>query len=360
MDRQELMYHLEEPTSLEGYFQMFSRELGKDLAVSLKDEPIICPRTFALEAPAFSHNYLWNGDRGGFACLADMNYVRHWTENGSFAIANKDITLQKAPRYMLIDNVELNTLSITYVLKGKCSFTANGHTFQLEEGNSVFFATRTLCSVYPFSERDVAINISLHAGAVGRLRNLLASNRTISKFIANSLLTEFASKVLVVKAPSDKRLAGLVLDMMIEQEAQRPLSDCMIVSLFELFIYALVSDYDGLTVFVDKQTKTSGLISSIISYMNDHLSDITLESLADRFCLSPSYISKILKQSTNKNYIQTLTDIRLDRAKELLQIESINVDDVARRVGYSDPRQLRRVFKKEFGVTPGEFCGDRF
>ncbi|TXK82642.1 response regulator [Paenibacillus sp. N3.4] len=87
---------------------------------------------------------------------------------------------------------------------------------------------------------------------------------------------------------------------------------------------------------------------------------ITLQQTARELSVNPSYLSHIFKKETGKTFIEYLTDIRLDKAWEMLGdlppdgSFSFKVVDVSQKVGYADPYYFSRCFKKKFGVVPSK------
>ena len=105
--------------------------------------------------------------------------------------------------------------------------------------------------------------------------------------------------------------------------------------------------------YTDSQEK---IIKRSIEYIkNNFKGDLTLEIVADYACVSPYYFSKIFKKFTGTNYIDYLTDIRIEKAKEMLRDGRVAVKDVCFNVGYNDPNYFSRVFKKIVGLSPKEF-----
>lgn len=82
---------------------------------------------------------------------------------------------------------------------------------------------------------------------------------------------------------------------------------------------------------------------------------ICLRSVASEVGLSPAYFSALFKRESGVNFIDYLTDVRMDKAKELLCCTSMQVSQIAARVGFSDYRYFGRIFKKTTGMTPVEF-----
>ena len=75
--------------------------------------------------------------------------------------------------------------------------------------------------------------------------------------------------------------------------------------------------------------------------------------------ISPYYFSKIFKEDTGENFIEYLTNIRIEKAKELLSGSDYSMKEICAMVGYSDPNYFSRTFKKNVGVTPTEYKESR-
>ena len=71
--------------------------------------------------------------------------------------------------------------------------------------------------------------------------------------------------------------------------------------------------------------------------------------------LSPYYFSKLFKEETGENFIEYLTKLRIQKAKELLVDKEKSMKEICGQVGYSDPNYFSRIFKKSVGVTPTEY-----
>lgn len=98
------------------------------------------------------------------------------------------------------------------------------------------------------------------------------------------------------------------------------------------------------------------VIHQSIQYVSTHYSQrITLEELAGRVYLSPSYFGRIFKQETGESFTGYLNRIRIERSKELLVQPNIRLTDVAQLVGFEEQSYFCRVFKKLVGMTPGAY-----
>lgn len=86
----------------------------------------------------------------------------------------------------------------------------------------------------------------------------------------------------------------------------------------------------------------------------NYMKDISLEQVAEYVGISSFYLSRLLKHQTYKNFVELLTDIRIEHAVKLIEEEDFTVKDIGSRVGYQSPTYFYKVFKKNTGMTVGE------
>lgn len=96
------------------------------------------------------------------------------------------------------------------------------------------------------------------------------------------------------------------------------------------------------------------VVEQLVNYFEEHYAEkISLDQIAENMYLSPFYISRIFKSETGDTPIHHLINIRLDRAKELLeQGKSGSIQEVAAMVGYDDVYHFSKLFKKRYGIPP--------
>ena len=87
---------------------------------------------------------------------------------------------------------------------------------------------------------------------------------------------------------------------------------------------------------------------------------MTLDDLAERLHLSPSYTSRLFKEVMGRSFATYVSDLRMERALALLlETESMTVEELARHVGYSDPAYFSRLFKERTGLSPRDYARSR-
>ncbi|MCD9024189.1 response regulator transcription factor [Cohnella silvisoli] len=93
-----------------------------------------------------------------------------------------------------------------------------------------------------------------------------------------------------------------------------------------------------------------------MAYIQTHYGeDISLTQLAQKYHLTPAYLSDIFKEVVGMNFVSYLTKVRMAKAGEFLKLYGIQVGQIAGLVGYEDERYFSTLFKKTYGITPTEF-----
>ena len=95
------------------------------------------------------------------------------------------------------------------------------------------------------------------------------------------------------------------------------------------------------------------MIHQSIQYLNTHYNEhITLEDMARKVYLSPSYFSRIFKKETGISFSSYLNRVRIEHSKELLRHQNLRLTDIALLSGFEDQSYFTKVFKKVTGTTP--------
>ncbi|MNI18691.1 HTH-type transcriptional regulator YesS [compost metagenome] len=97
------------------------------------------------------------------------------------------------------------------------------------------------------------------------------------------------------------------------------------------------------------------IVEKVVLYLHEHyMTGLSLESCADMFGTSPYTLSRAFKQIVGINFIDYLTNLRIENAKKLLKDSDLKINEVAEKVGYQHS-YFNRLFKKYEGITPSRY-----
>lgn len=107
----------------------------------------------------------------------------------------------------------------------------------------------------------------------------------------------------------------------------------------------------------DNTTKT--IINKAKQYIMDNYQnpDLSVEMICRQLHMSPAYFSTVFKKETGQAYIAYLTEVRLNKAVELLNTTDDKTYIIASKVGYQEQNYFSYVFKKRFGISPTKYRG---
>ncbi|MFC7322529.1 response regulator transcription factor [Halobacillus campisalis] len=107
-------------------------------------------------------------------------------------------------------------------------------------------------------------------------------------------------------------------------------------------------------VLAEKKQNCPPDLKRLMQYIEEHYAEpITLTTLADYFHFNPSYLSSYFSTHLNVGFSDYLNQVRIVKAKHLLESSSASVSMVSEMVGYSDPSYFCKVFKRMEGASPG-------
>ncbi|MBO2943501.1 response regulator [Paenibacillus sp. F411] len=104
------------------------------------------------------------------------------------------------------------------------------------------------------------------------------------------------------------------------------------------------------------QHASTETIHTMKQYIFEHSHEnISLDMISRQVGLNPFYISKLFKEQLGINYIDFLTECRIERSKQLMLDPNKSMKEITFEVGYHDPNYFSKVFKKSSGQSPTEY-----
>ncbi|MEN6312809.1 MAG: response regulator [Clostridiaceae bacterium] len=224
-------------------------------------------------------------------------------------------------------------------------------------GNQIFYYERVSgCPALPIPEHKIKLlqrcmEISDLNGIQSILNDIFLSKeasdmagiyiRLVYSEVISSLL-KVCSSYGVNKPTDSDFLSGEVIEYL-EDSGQ-----------IAAYLYTMISDIiaGGKT----ERTDCKEIVEEVKAFiLNNYTNEITVGELANKYAINPDYLSSVFKQETGKNIIRYLTELRIEKACQLLKDSQAKISDISYSTGYNDRQYFNRVFKKITGMTPAEF-----
>ena len=106
----------------------------------------------------------------------------------------------------------------------------------------------------------------------------------------------------------------------------------------------------------EESDRNALVMAHVRKYMEDnYMFDLSLDSVSEILHISPAYLSAQFKKYQKTNFLDCLTELRINAAKELLADPFRSAAEIASMVGYEDSSYFARAFKKRTGMTPTQY-----
>ena len=105
--------------------------------------------------------------------------------------------------------------------------------------------------------------------------------------------------------------------------------------------------------------RTSLFDDAVAIVDTEYAADLSLDDIARRVASSRRQLQRAYAEIGQTTFREHLTGVRMDRAAEMLQTRGLTVREVAHRVGYRQPAQFAKAFRRHHGLAPSDFRASR-
>ena len=191
---------------------------------------------------------------------------------------------------------------------------------------------------------------------------------------ARALLNELLGHIFYRTPGNMKLMKARVLELVVVISRAAVESGAEMESLLGLnydFISELygVSDYEGLCAWVVRMLETfletvskgkdhpaSAQLNDALSYIRiHHMRNLSLEEVAENVHVSPYYLSHLFREKLGVTFVEYVTGVRMEMAKNYLLHTRLPIAAIAEKLGYDDAGYFGKVFRKYTGETPKSF-----
>lgn len=114
--------------------------------------------------------------------------------------------------------------------------------------------------------------------------------------------------------------------------------------------------YNGITPKAKEKTTTldNEFIKNVLNYINENINEyeLSVEVLASKVFLSRSQLYRKIKTLTGVSVNEFIRNVRLEKAKELIELGNDNITEISIKVGFSSPSYFTKCYKEKYGHLP--------
>lgn len=121
-------------------------------------------------------------------------------------------------------------------------------------------------------------------------------------------------------------------------------------------VLTLIKRADNLMMFEEQETSQKRYIEPFIRLVEDNfIENRNISFYADRLCITPNYLNKIVKQVLGTNAKSYINDRIIREIKQILDYTSLSVAEIAENLHFLSSSYMVRYFKSQTGITPVQY-----
>ncbi len=250
-----------------------------------------------------------------------------------------------------------NCFEVFYVYSGRCRHYVDGKLKILEEGDFCIIGPDTVHAIEMLQDEDIVFLFLISQEAFNAsFLSLFRKNPRLLEFFDAILNKKQYGSYILYSTGKDTWMHELVYHMYRDNLERDYLMQASISSqLCQIFIHLLRNYEMEATIESPQESKPERRFVELIHYLTDHYNSTTLQETAEHFGYSEVYISCLIRKAVGRTFTDYVTQIRMDRAREMLSDTTLSITDIALNTGFYDTSHFTNKFKKCCGVTPSSF-----
>jgi len=231
-----------------------------------------------------------------------------------------------------------------YLKKGTCRFFIKNNQYNLKSGDFLIIPPRE-AHFNRYLSTCTRINVYF------RLQDIATNNKFFLPELGEKF---FQTNVIHVPEGSQEIINNIFNSMLAEEKVD----DTNTYTIMPLLLKQLFAYFDRYCIVSPKGTTSTNdndILQAVRFISDNYNTPITLESLADKASLSPTYFSKKFRQVTGMGMKEFLVYTRLKHAAMELLSTKHPITDIALNCGFSNSNYFKDAFKKMYNVSPREY-----
>ena len=272
----------------------------------------------------------------------------------------------------------LNTRFPSILLKDEYVISLSTLYINLMQMSKAYIEARTNLELQLFSGSSIQTQTSLFHTVEKFLQKYENKQRTIQELL--DLGDTLSLKIFVTKTTHELQqenmnfelIRNIYLEMIIlfntffEQNKQLfEYPNVDLTTFFEINNKEILQDmfleiFEDMIVTMNEKSETDLPVLSVSSIKKSILKNYTdcsfsIQLIAEQFNVSASYLSQYFKEKTGSTILEYMTNLKIEKAKELLKNETLTLKDISQQIGYIHVSSFIRRFKQVTNITPSEY-----
>ena len=250
--------------------------------------------------------------------------------------------------------IRTRALVITVCTKGSATLYSNFKELKLVENSIAFIHPGTITFMSDGDDVEFTA-FMIQSGAF--------EDSTYSPQTTVKLMMEVFSTQLLILDSSEAELVKQIIEIinLLLSQGEGRNSKEMVSYALRLFLstlkQAIFKKIDNeKVVAVEKLTRKDDIFKRFISIASEnYLTERNIDFYAEKLCISPKYLSAVAKESSGATVMEWLNRFIITEAKSMLKCSSKSIMEIADHLNFSTPSAFGKYFKKNAGMTPGEY-----
>lgn len=284
---------------------------------------------------------------------------------------NQPVTYRKIGKYSAMEGIEVtghirysypilhnhSFFEIVYVYSGGCINYISGRPIEMNTGDFCFMAPSTTHALTTGHDEDVVINLIIEKDSFEKyFMELIREKHVIGSFYHKILLENKVNPYILFRTAGDSELKQQMFEICLERKREKYAYKEALALRIRLLFIELLRKYELTAVIpADIEAGTEQNIMAMLGYIAVNYQTVTLKKLSEFAGYNESYLSRMLKKETGKNFENILTELRIRKATEFLTETEMTVSAISQETGFSDASHFNKKFKNFCGMTPLEY-----
>ena len=313
---------------------------------------------------SFKRNYITKDELNLLSQRINMDFSDMLTipfdeslDENSFFKEGENVAIVEHARYLppLIHSHAF--FELVYVREGSCTHYMDDKAHALTAGDICIIAPNHIHALAAFTDDADIINLQIRTSTFEKsFLGILSDRDVLSDFFMHCLYNIKGQTCITFRCSEDLYLKSLSNLLAQEFNTSNKYRGRMMDSLISTFFIQLLREHEKDVVLdPDNKSPNDDNLILMLQYIQNNYATLSLSELARFFGYSTRHITRLIKESTGKNFSDITKELRMKKAAELLKNRELPITTIIETLGYTDLSTFYKAFKGYYGVAPAKY-----